>query len=147
MATAYLDPAGVARVVGNAALAAAAPDPSDRCAYAAAAVQEAIDAVAEQVDARLANAYDVPLTDVPEFLARAIARIVHDELTGPATDTEQIQRRAEAAWKMVDRIARGELRIGAADIDADGAANPRTRQGRAVRVGLDPGAFDLRGLV
>ena len=134
MATSYLTPQQVADIVGEAALAGAAPDPDDPDQWHAPTVQTAIDAVSEQVDARLRSAYTIPLGDVPEFLRRAVARIVHDELTDPGTDTELIQRRASASWKAVGAIAKGELRIGEGDDDEDGAENERTRQGKAVLV-------------
>ena len=134
MATRYVTPAEVAGIVGERYLAAAAPDPADATRWHAPTVQEAIDAVSERVDARLRSAYTIPLGDVPVFLSRAVARIVHDELTDSATDNEQIVRRAEAAWKSVGAIARGELRIGEGDDDGDGNENPRTRQGQAVLI-------------
>ena len=134
MATPYVTPQDVAGIVGAQALAAAAPDPDDCERHHAPTVQEAIDAVSEQVDARLRSAYTIPLGDVPEFLRRAVARIVHDELVGTDTDADIINRRASAAWKAVDAIAKGELRIGEGDDDTDGAENPRTRQGKAVLI-------------
>lgn len=134
MATRYITPSEVAAIIGEPALDAVAPDPDDLDRWHAPTVQEAIDAVSEQADARLRSAYTIPLGDVPEFLRRAVARIVHDELTDPATDTEQIQRRAVASWKAIAAIAKGELRIGEGDDDRDGQENERTRQGRAVLV-------------
>ena len=134
MATRYVTPDEVAAIVGEAHLVAVARDPGDATRWHAATVQEAIDAVSEQVDARLRATYEIPLGDVPEFLRRAVARIVHDELTDAGTDTEQIQRRAAAALKSIDAIARGELRIGEGDDDQDGRENERTRQGKAVLV-------------
>ena len=134
MATAYVTPEDVAGIIGERALAAAAPDPADSDGYDAPTVAEAIAAVSEQVDARLRSAYTIPLGDVPEFLARAVARIVHDELVDPDTDAEIISRRATAAWKSVEMIAKGELRIGEGDDDGDGLENPRTRQGKAVLI-------------
>ena len=133
MATVYVTHDQVAAIVGARALAAAAPDPNDSERYHTATVEEAIDAVSEQVDARLRSAYTIPLGDVPQFLRRAVARIVHDELTDTDTDADIITRRAEAAWKSVGAIAKGELRIGEGD-DGDGAENPRTRQGKAVLI-------------
>lgn len=135
MATRYVSPEEVAAIVGDRFLAAAAPDPDDAARWHAPTVQIAIDAVSERVDARLRSAYAIPLGDVPAFLARIVARIVHDELTDPSTDNEQIARRAEAGWKSVEAVARGELRIGEGDDDNDGLDNPRTRQGKAVLVG------------
>ena len=134
MATRYVTPAEVAAIVGDRALAAAAPDPDGSGQFHAPTVQEAIDAVSEQVDARLRSAYTIPLGDVPVFLARFVARIVHDELTDPATDADIITRRATAAWKSIDAIAEGKLRIGEGDDDGDGQENPRTRQGKAILV-------------
>ena len=134
MATRYVTPEDVAAIVGGAPLAAAAPDPDDPARWHAPTVQTAIDAVSERVDARLRSAYALPLGDVPAFLARVVARLVHDELTDPATDNEQIARRADASWKTVDAIAKGELRIGEGDDDGDGRENERTRQGTAVLV-------------
>ena len=133
MATTYIDPAGVAGVVGERELIAAAPA-ADGEGYDADAVSEAVDAVSEQVDARLRSAYAIPLNDVPRFLVRAVARIVHAELVGTDTDADIITRRAKAAWKSVDMIATGELRIGEGDDDGDGAENARTRQGKAVLI-------------
>ena len=134
MATRYVTPEEVAAIVGDAFLAAAVPDPDDAARWHAPTVQIAIDAVSERVDARLRGTYDLPLEDVPAFLARAVARLVHDELTDPATDTEQITRRADGAWRSVEAIAMGKLHIGAGDDDGDGRENPRTRQGQAVLV-------------
>lgn len=134
MATRYVTPEDVAAIVGEAFLTAAAPDPDDAARWHAPTVATAIDAVSERVDARLRGTYTLPLGDVPAFLSRAVARIVHDELTDPATDNEQITRRAEAAWKCVEAIAMGKLHIGDGDDDGDGRENPRTRQGKAVLV-------------
>ena len=141
MATRYATPEQVAVVVGADALRACAPDPDDATRWDATAVQEAIDAVSEQADARLRAAYDIPLGDVPQFLTRAVARIVHAELVDPATDADIITRRAEAAWKAIGAIAKGELHIGEGDDDGDGLENPRTRQGAAIAL---PGARALR---
>ena len=134
MATRYVIPVEVAAIIGERALIAAAPDPDDCDRFYAPTVQEAIDAVSEQADARLRGAYAIPLGDVPEFLKRAVARIVHNELVDTDTDAEIINRRATAAWKSVDMIAKGELRIGEGDDDDDGLENPRTRQGKAVLI-------------
>lgn len=134
MATAYVTPEDVAGIIGERSLAAAAPDPADSDRYDAPTVQVAIDAVSEQVDARLRSAYTIPLGDVPEFLRRAVARIVHGELVDTDTDADIIERRATAAWRTVEMIAKGELRIGEGDDDGDGAENPRTRQGKAVLI-------------
>ena len=149
MATPYTTPAGVAAIVGDYELRAAAPDPDDPRAWHAPTVQGAIDAVAEQVDARLRNAYEIPLDDVPQFLARAVARMVHDELVGTGGANDLVERRATAAWKTVAMIAKGEIRIGEGDDDGDGKENPRTRQGKAILV--SPGRqfrrTDLSGIV
>ena len=132
MATRYVTPAEVAAIVGENHLVAAARDPDSLQSWHEPTVQEAIDAVSEQLDARLRNAYDLPLGDVPSFLKRATARIVHDELVDSGTETELITRRAQAAWKTIAMIAKGELRIGEGDDDGDGKENPRTRQGKAI---------------
>ena len=148
-ATAYVTAAGVAEVVGDCHLAAAAPAPAGSTpAWDAATVQRAIDAVAEEVDGRLRNAYDVPLDDVPVYLSRAVARLVHAELVDSGTTTDLIESRAAAARKLIDRIARGEIRIGADDVDGDGRTNTRTRQGRPI-IHLPPGRrrHDWRGVV
>ena len=134
MATRYVTPEEIAAVIGERALIAAAPDPDDCDLVHAPTVTDAIDAVSEQVDARLRSAYTIPLGDVPQFLKRAVARIVHDELVDTSTDAEIITRRASTAWKSVDAIAKGELRIGEGDDDGDGLENPRTRQGKATLI-------------
>ena len=149
MATPYVTPQEIAAIVGEAELAAAARDPDDPNRWHEATVQEAIDAASEQLDARLRNAYTLPLEDVPSFLSRAVARIVHDELVDSGTGTELIERRAKAAWKTVDMIASGELRIGEGDDDADGKENPRTRQGKAI-IAAPPRRYrrtDLSGVI
>ena len=149
MATRYTTPEEVAAVVGERELSAAAPDPDDCEQVHAPTVQVAIDAVSEQVDARLRSAYTIPLADVPEFLKRAVARIVHDELVDTSTDADIINRRASAAWKSIEAIAKGELRIGEGDDDKDGLENPRTRQGKAVLISGDRAyrRTDLTGVV
>ena len=131
--TRYITPAGVAEVVGDAYLVAAALDPdADPPAWHAPTVQQAIDAVTDEVDGRLRNAYVIPLDDVPGYLSRAVARLVHAELVDSGTTTDLITSRAAGASKLIDRIARGEIRIGADDADGDGRTNARTRQGRAI---------------
>ena len=134
MATPYCTPAQLEQVVGRDHLIAAAPDPDQADAWHAPTVTAALDAASERVDARLRAAYQLPLADVPAFLTRAVARLAHAELVAEGTSTELIHSRATEAWRLVADLATGAARLDTTDEDADGAANPRTRQGRAVRV-------------
>ena len=133
MATRYLTISELAEIIGEAHLVAAAPDPDSPDAWLAPRVQGAIDDVGERVDAALRASYDLPLPDVPGFLSRAVARIVHAELVpDEAAGSELIASRGKAAEKLVAQVASGQLRV-AGDLDADPAdANARTRQGRAI---------------
>ena len=128
MATPYCTPAQLAQVIGRDHLIAAAPDPDQPDAWHAPPVLAALEAVA----ARVRAAYRLPLADVPVFLTRAVARLTHAELVTEATSTELIQSRAAEAWRLVTDLATGAA-LDTTDEDADGAANPRTRQGRAIR--------------
>lgn len=129
--TVYLTPEKLEAIVGRRHLAAAAPRADDKQAWDPATVQTAIDAVSDMVDARLRARYGIPLDDVPDFLSRAVARLVHYELVDEPSTSELIETRAQAAQKTVDGLASGKLQIGA-DSDGDGEANERTRHGRAV---------------
>jgi len=131
MGTVYLTPEKLEAIVGRRHLAAAAPQAGDKQSWDEATVQTAIDAVSDMVDARLRTRYGIPLEDVPDFLSRAVARLVHYELVDEPSATELIETRAQAAQKVVDGLASGKLQIGA-DSDGDGEANERTRHGRAV---------------
>ena len=131
MGTAYITPAQLEGIVGEGHLAAAAPSETDSDSWDAAAVATAIEAVSDLADARLRGRYAIPLDDVPAFLRRAVARLVHYELVDEAANTELIERRAEEARKILDGLAGGKIQIGA-DLDDDGEANDRTRHGRAV---------------
>ncbi|MDE0203192.1 MAG: DUF1320 family protein [Rhodospirillaceae bacterium] len=131
MGTVYLTPEQLEAIVGRRHLAVAAPDADDCETWDAATVQTAIDAVSDMVDARLRTRYAIPLDDVPEFVRRAVARLVHYELVDEPANTELIETRATEARKIVDGLASGKLQIGA-DSDGDGEANDRTRHGRAV---------------
>lgn len=131
MGTVYLTPEKLEAIVGRRHLAAAAPQAADKQSWDEATVQTAIDAVSDMVDARLRTRYGIPLEDVPDFLSRAVARLVHYELVDEPSATELIETRAQAAQKVVDGLASGKLQIGA-DSDGDGEANERTRHGRAV---------------
>lgn len=151
MASTYVTADQVAEDVGEAYLRAAAPDPGAHPpSWSRPAVERAIEAVSEEIDARLANAYALPLDDVPRYLRRVASRLVHAELVDSATTTDLIQSRARDARRTLDLIAHGKIRIGADDRDGDGRTNARTRQGRAILT-LPPGAArrrrDLRGLV
>lgn len=131
MGTVYLTPEQVEAVVGTRHLAVAAPAAENKNAWDATAVATAIAAVSAMVDARLRTRYGIPLDDVPDFLRRAVARLVHYELVGEASTTDLIESRATEARKVIDGIASGKLQIGA-DSDGDGEANERTSHGRAV---------------
>ena len=133
MATPYCTTAQLEQVIGRDHLIAPAPDPDQPDAWQAPPVLAALEAVAARVDARLRAAYRLPLADVPVFLTRAVARLAHAELVTEATATELIQQRATDAWRLVTDLATGAARLDTTDEDADGAANPRTRQGRAIR--------------
>ena len=135
MATPYCTPAQLTQVIGRDHLIAAAPDPDRDDAWDAATVAAALDAVSERVDARLRAAYQLPLADVPAFLTRAVARLAHAELVeGRHDSTDLIHQRATDAWAIVDGVAEGTYRLDVDDDDHDGDANPRTRQGRVIRV-------------
>ena len=140
----YCTPAMLAQVVGRSHLIAAAPDPDVDDAWDEAAVAAALAAVSERVDARIRAAYQLPLADVPAFVTRAVARLAHAELVTEASSTNLIQSRATEAWRLVTDLATGAARLDTTDDDLDGAANPRTRQGRAVRVRA-PGRWFPRG--
>ena len=130
--TPYLTAAALEKVVGRAHLLAVACDPEDPDAIDADRVACAIDDVSARIDARLRAHYDLPLPDVPDFLSRAVARIVHAELCDESTATELIEQRRAASEKLVMDLAAGKLRIGG-DLDGSAATAPnaRTRQGRA----------------
>ena len=130
----YCTPAQLEQVIGRGHLIAAAPDPDVDDAWDEGAVVAALAAVSERVDARIRAAYTLPLADVPAFLTRAVARLAHAELVTEAASTDLIQSRATEAWRLVTDLATGAARLDTTDDDLDGAANPRTRQGRAVRV-------------
>ena len=132
MTTSYLTQAALEQVIGREPLLAAASEPDDRSAVDAVRVAATIDDVSARVDAQLRAYYTLPLPDVPDFLSRAIARIVHFELCDESSNTELIESRAKAAEKLVMKLAAGELRIGG-DLDGSAATQPnaRTRQGRA----------------
>ena len=129
MGTVYLTANQLETVVGSRHLAVAAPG-ADPDSYDAGAVDAAISAVSDMVDARLRARYAIPLEDVPEFLRRAVARLVHHELVDEPASTELIESRAREAMKVVDGLGSGKLQIGG-DADGDGEGNQRTRQGRA----------------
>ena len=131
MGTVYLTPEQLEAIVGRAHLVAAACDPDDPETWDAATVAAAIAAVSDMVDARLRARYGIPLEDVPVFVRRAVARLVHYELVDEPSTTELIENRASEARKTIDGLAGGKLQIGA-DLDGDGEANDRTRHGRAV---------------
>ena len=141
--TTYLTPDDLATVIGTAHLIAAAPDPAQDDTWHAETVERAIASVGARVDAALRSAYALPLPDVPDFLRRAVARLVHAELVSEATSTALIESRRAGAEKLVAQVAAGTLRIGG-DLDGDDAtdANARTRQGKAVLV--QPGARQFR---
>ena len=132
MATPYLTAAALEKIVGREQLLAAACDPDAPDAIDAERVACAIDDVSARVDARLRAHYNLPLPDVPDFLSRAVARIVHAELCNESTTTDLIEQRRTASEQLVRDLADGKLRIGG---DLDGSAgtepNARTRQGRA----------------
>lgn len=130
MGTVYLTPEQLEAIVGERSLAVAAPSADDPQTFDQATVETAIAAVSDMVDARLRTRYGIPLDDVPEFLRRAVARLVHYELVCETSATELIESRAAEARKIVDGLASGKLQIGA-DTDGDGEANERTSHGRA----------------
>lgn len=131
MGTVYLTVEQLEGIVGRDHLVAAACSADDPEAVDTATVDAAIDAVSDMVDARLRARYGIPLDDVPVFLRRAVARLVHYELVDEPSTTELIESRAAEARKTIDGLASGKLQIGA-DADGDGEANERTRHGRAV---------------
>ena len=151
MATPYLTQAKLERIIGRDHLLAAACDPDTPDTVDAGRVEGAIEDVSARVDAQLRAHYELPLPDVPDFLSRAVARIVHGELVDQASTTDLIESRAAAAEKLVEHLAAGRLRIGG---DLDGAPdtrNARTRQGRAAVVHRGTsrqfGRHDTEGIV
>lgn len=151
MASVYVTPEQVAEDVGEAHLRAAAPDPDAQPpTWSRHAAERAIEAVSEEIDARLSNTYALPLDDVPRYLRRIASRLVHAELVDSATTTDLIESRARDARRTLDLIAAGKLRISPSDRDGDGRTNARTRQGQAILT-LPPGGrrkrHDLRGLI
>lgn len=130
MTTTYLTPAALEEIIGREALLVAAPDPDTPGAIDAARVAAAIEEVSSTVDARLRAYYALPLSDVPGFLARAVARIVHAELCDDAATTDLIRDRRKASEQIVKDVAAGKMHVGG-DLDGRGAANASTRQGRA----------------
>ena len=132
MTTPYLTADALEAIVGRERLLAAACDPDDRDALDADRIARAIDDVSARVDARLRAHYELPLPDVPDFLSRAVARIVHAELCDESATTELIEQRRAASEKLIMDLADGKLRIGG-DLDGSAATQPnaRTRQGRA----------------
>ncbi len=149
MGTVYLTPERLAAIIGERSLVVAAPNPDDAKGYDAATVSTAIGAVSDMVDAQLRTRYGIPLDDVPAFLSRAVARLVHLELVDATAWTELIENRAVEARKIVDGLASGKLQIGA-DLDGDGTPNERTTHGRAVVSAPAERIFrrrDTRGIV
>ena len=151
MTTPYLTAAALGKIVGRNQLLAAACDPDDPDAIDAERVACAIEDVSARVDARLRAHYGLPLPDVPDFLSRAVARIVHAELCNQSAMTDLIEQRRAASEKLIVELADGRLRIGG---DLDGSAgtepNARTRQGRAGVVRRPRRLFgrdDTRGIV
>ena len=132
MATMYLTAAALEEIVGRASLLAVACDPDDPDTVDQDRVDRAIVDVSARVDARLRAHYGLPLPDVPGFLARAAARLVHYELCDEETVTELIGSRREASERLIMDLAAGKLRIGG-DLDGTSGTEPnaRTRQGRA----------------
>ena len=132
MATMYLTAAALEEIVGRASLLAVACDPDAPDTVDQDRVDRAIEEVSARVDARLRAHYDLPLPDVPGFLSRSVARIVHYELCDEDAVTDLIKSRAEASEQLIMDLAGGKLRIGG-DLDGRAATDPnaRTRQGRA----------------
>ena len=132
---AYLTIDQLIAVIGRDRLVAAAPaDPqTDPPSYDASTVQAAIDDVSTRVDAALRSFYGLPLPDVPAFLTRVVAHLVHGELVYEDTTTEVIEMRVKAALKVLEQLAKGELRLGG-NLDDDPEVNARTKQGKAILV-------------
>lgn len=130
MGTVYLTAAQLEAIIGRRHLVAAAPGATPDT-FDADTVSAAIAAVSDMADARIRTRYDIPLEDVPDFLRRAVARLVHYELVEECSLTDLIKDRAAEACKTVDGLASGKLQIGG-NIDDDAGANERTRHGRAV---------------
>ena len=95
-ATVYLDQSRLIEILGERTVQVLAPS----AAFSGiddVRVQEALDDVAGEIDAMLRARYDLPLTDVPGFLARAAARMTHDALADGRTSSEIIRDRAASA--------------------------------------------------
>lgn len=118
MPTNYLSADQLADIIGIEALIIAAPDADD--GYDAGRVEAAIAAVGEKIDAELLARYEIPLTEVSDYIRRLAARLAHAELVGDSDMTDLIASRADQARADLKRISRGEIRLGA---DGQGARN------------------------
>ena len=99
------------------------------------------DAAAEN-DARLARRYRVPFARSTRILRALACDIARHELLNPRPHEEAI-RRYEAAVKLLESIASGELSLGAdeADVEADTGSRGKVRS-RAQRSSFPPGLQD-----
>ena len=135
--------------LGRAALAAAAPG-GDEQSLDNLRIAAVIAAVESAANDRLRATWAVPLADPPAWLSLEVARIVHDELCDETAVTDQIRRRARAAWRRIDMLARGDMQLDVGDPDSDGRPNADTLSGRAVVTGSPVRHFglgDTRGII
>lgn len=141
--------------IGAAALQAAAPTADASCARGTSQldtgrIDAVIAAVSSAVDDRLRVSWQVPIEAPPAWLALEVARITHYELCGEAAVTDQIRRRARAAWRRIDMLAQGGVQLDRADADGDGRPNAESGSGRAVITGTPVRHFglgDTRGII
>ncbi len=93
-----------------------------------AVVLAACEDAAAEIDARLACRYAVPFARSTRILRALACDIARHELLNPRPHEEAI-RRYEAALKLLESIASGELSLGAdeSDAEADGGSRKKVR--------------------
>ena len=91
-------------------------------------VAAACEDAAAEIDARLARRYRVPFTRPTRILRALACDIARHELLNPRPHEEAI-RRYEAAVKLLESIAAGDLSLGAdeADVEADTGSRKKVR--------------------
>ena len=107
-----------------------------------AVVLAACEDAAAEIDARLARRYRVPFARSTRILRALSCDIARHELLNPRPHEEAI-RRYEAAVKLLESIAAGDLSLGAdeADVEADTGSRGKVRS-RAQRSSFPPGLQD-----
>ena len=74
-------------------------------------IARAIDDAAGEIDARLVKRYPLPLTTVPRLLTRVACDIARFYLYQDRV-TETVEKRYNAAIKLLDGMARGDVSLG-----------------------------------